>query len=295
MAVRSELGTFLQSRRALLQPEELGLVAFGDRRRVPGLRREELAQLAGVSASYYTRLEQGQAQNASDEVLDAVSRVLRLDGDERAHLHRLARPGRASRLPQPSCETVRRGLVRLLESADDVPAWILGRWGDVLVWNRLGHAMLASHLDFEDPWTPGRRPNVPRMLFLDDATRRLYVDWPAKARSCVAFLRLTAGLYPDDPALPALVGDLSVRSADFACLWAEHPVRPCDFYDYEFDHPLVGRLSLSQEALRTQSVPDQMVIMLTAEAGSPSEESLRLLASLAATHGSRLPQPAPRP
>lgn len=285
MPVRSELGTFLQSRRARLQPEELGLVAFGERRRVPGLRREELAQLAGVSASYYTRLEQGQAQNASDEVLDSIARALRLDVDERAHLRRLARPARSVRRPHGRRETARPGLDRLLDTADDVPAWILGRWGDVLAWNRLGHIMLAPHLEFEDPCTVDRRPSIPRLLFLDDAMRRLYVDWEAKSRSCVAFLRLTAGLFPDDPALPALVGELSVRSPQFATLWGAHPVRHCDFVDYEFDHPMVGRLLLSQEVLKTQADPDQLVVMLTAQAGSPSEERLRLLASLAATPG----------
>ena len=276
----SEIATFLQSRRARLQPEELGLVAYGGRRRVPGLRREELAQLAGVSVSYYVRLEQGQARGASDEVLDSIARVLRLDADERAHLRLLVRPPRQPAVRRPVSEVARPGLAALVAAMDDVPSWVLGRWGEVLTWNRLGHALLAGHRKFEDPDIEGRRPSVPRMLFLDPEMRSFYVDWEGKVRSCVAYLRLMAGRHPDDPVLQSLVGELTVKSPEFAELWCGHQVRHCEPATYEFDHPLVGRLTLAQEVLRPHLDSDQLVVALTAAPGTPSHDALRMLAML---------------
>lgn len=161
---------------------------YGTRRRVPGLRREELALLAGVSVAYYTRLEQGQSLNASDAVLTAIGRALRLDDDEQAHLRRLARPPHRGRLRQHQ-ERLRPATTTLLSSMGDTPAIVLGRHADILAWNRPAHALLAAHLDFDGP----ERPNIARLVFLDPHTRDLYADWPAKARATVAYLRKAAG------------------------------------------------------------------------------------------------------
>ncbi len=280
MEQRSALADFLQSRRARLRPEEAGLVNYGERRRVPGLRREELAQLAGVSVSYYTRLEQGQSQHASDAVLDAIARTLRLDEQEREYLLRLARPGRPPhRAPRP--EQVRPGLRTLIESMPDTPAVVLGRSTDALAWNTLGHALVAGHLDVTSPTRPADRPNMTRLVFLDAHTRELYVDWKGKARSAVAHLRMLAGQSPHDPRLAALVGELTMHSNEFAALWAAHPVRHCEPSPRAFHHPLVGELTLWQETLRPLADDDQMVVLYGAVPGSASEAGLRLLAALA--------------
>src|SRR5580692_192447 len=173
-----ELGGFLRSRRARISPEDVGLRTYGERRRVPGLRREELAQLAGVSVAYYTRLEQGQSRNASDGVLDALSRALQLDGDEIVHLRELARPasGVARRRPRP--ERARPNHRALLHGLGDTPAVLIGRRTDVLGWTPMGHALLAGHLDYAAPDQPGTRPNMIRMVFLDAHMRGLYQDLP---------------------------------------------------------------------------------------------------------------------
>jgi len=280
MEQRAALAEFLQTRRARLTPEDAGLRSYGERRRVPGLRREELAQLAGVSVSYYTRLEQGQSQNASDAVLDAIARTLRLDEQERRHLHNLARPVRTARRP-PRPEKVPPGLRSLIESMPDTPAVLLGRATDVLAWNRLGHALLASHLEWTAPDRPADRPNLSWLAFLDPHTAELYADLPGKRASAVAHLRAVAGQYPDDPRLASLIGELTMRSTEFASRWAAHPVSICEPMPREFRHPLVGRLSLWQEVLRPQ-LPDQLLVLFAAEADSPSAAALRMLAALTA-------------
>jgi transcriptional regulator with XRE-family HTH domain len=190
-----ELGEFLRSRRARLRPEDVGVTTYGGRRRVPGLRREELAQLAGVSVAYYTRLEQGQSPNASDAVLEAIAQVLALDEDEWAHLHRLARPEpRRRRRPRP--ERLRPEVRRMIDSFGDVPALVLGRRCDVLAWNPMAHALIAGHLAADAPVTPEDRPNAARLVFLDPHTRELYADWRRKCRDTVADLRRLTALYP---------------------------------------------------------------------------------------------------
>ena len=201
-------------------------MTYGDQRRVSGLRREELALLAGVSASYYARLEQGQSANASAEVLDAIAGALRLDDAERAHLHELAagtrrRPG--GRRPAP--ERVTAAVRQLVAALGDVPAVVLGRRSDVLAWNATGHALFAGHVTVDGPDHPARRPNMARLMFLDAHTRALYADWPAKARAVVATLRMASGQHPDDPLLAALVGELPVKSPEFAAMWADHRVK----------------------------------------------------------------------
>lgn len=188
------LGAFLRTCRDRMTPEALGLSSYGTTRRVPGLRREELAQLAGLSAGYYTRLEQGQAGRASSQVLDALARVLRLDDVETAHLHNLARGPAISRLEAPDEEEPDSHVLALLHAlGESVPAVLLGRRGDVLAWSRTGHALLAPHLDDDAPRDPDTRPSIPRMFFLDPVHRSLYRNWDELARIHVGYLRLTAG------------------------------------------------------------------------------------------------------
>ncbi|MEF3114780.1 helix-turn-helix transcriptional regulator, partial [Streptomyces chrestomyceticus] len=285
MDTTAELGNFLRTRRAGLQPEDVGLVSYGARRRVPGLRREELAQLAGVSVAYYTRLEQGQSHHASDGVLDALARALRLSPDERAHLRDLARPVRARRRPAVRPEKARPGTLQLLAALGDVPAVALGRRFEVLAWNPAGHALIAGHLDFDSPGRPLDRPNTQRLLFLDPHTRELYPDREAETRRAVAALRMAAGQRPDDQQLAGLIGELSMKSAEFSALWTRHAVSNCSFGVKSFHHPLVGAMELDFEMLQTPDASGQGLLMFTARAGSPSEAALRLLAA------QRLPEP----
>ncbi|MDP9842795.1 helix-turn-helix domain-containing protein [Streptosporangium lutulentum] len=276
-----QLGDFLQARRSRLRPDEVGVPTYGERRRVPGLRREELALLAGVSASYYTRLEQGQSLNASPEVLDAIARALRLDESERLHLHDLARSTqRRGRGRRPAPERVTEATGQLLDALSDVPAIVIGRRGDVLAWNRLGHALFAGHLDPGAVDRPAERPNMAGLVFLDAHTRDLYADWPSKARAVVGNLRLVAGQDPDDAALHALVGELSAKSEDFAAMWADHRVKACAVAVYEMRHPLVGPLTVTQQTLSHGPGPN--IVVATAEAGSPSRTALTLLAQVTA-------------
>jgi transcriptional regulator with XRE-family HTH domain len=274
----SPLGDFLRTRRSQLLPEEAGVPLYGERRRVPGLRREELALLAGVSTSYYTRLEQGQSRNASPEVLDAIARALCLDESERLHLHDLARSAQQrGRRRRPAPERVTEATAQLLDALADVPAIVLGRRSDVLAWNPLGHALFAGDLDPGAPDVPARRPNMARMVFLDAHTRALYVDWPGKARAVVGNLRLVAGQCPDDAALHALVGELCAKSPEFASMWADHRVRACTVATYEMRHPLVGSLTVTQQTLGHGTGGPGVVVATTA-AGSASRAALTLLA-----------------
>ncbi|WP_395295096.1 helix-turn-helix domain-containing protein [Kitasatospora hibisci] len=278
-----DLGGFLRTRRARLQPEDVGLVAYGTRRRVPGLRREELALLAGVSITYYTRLEQGQSRNVSDEVLDAVARALRLDADEHAHLRNLARPTRAAQnRAAERLERVRPAVRQLIGAMTDVPAVVVGRRNEVLAWNPLGHALLAGHLDPAAPDRPADRPNLSRLLFLDPRTRALYPRWETEARAQVAFLRLAAGRHPNDRQLAELIGELSMKSAEFAALWSGHPVHDCLFGAKELRHPVVGGLTLAFEALPLPEAAGHRMLLYSAAPGSSAEAGLRLLAASAA-------------
>lgn len=277
MEKRAELTEFLRTRRARLQPEDVGLRQFGGRRRVPGLRREELAQLAGVSVDYYVRLEQGRTQNVSEEVLGAVAQALRLDDDESSYLRALARPTRARRRPAPRPERVRPGLRRLVEMAGDVPAYVIGRRSDVLAWNRMAAAVFT---DFGA--LPPSERNWARLVFLHGEVPALFDDWETKARESVAYLRLQAGTYPDDPELSSLVGELSVKSETFRRWWADHNVKGKTSGRKRLNHPLVGPIELDYESLLLPGDPDQVLLAYTAEAGSPSETALRLLASWSA-------------
>jgi len=244
------------------------------RRRVNGLRREEVAQLAGVSVDYYVRLEQGRAERVSEAVLDAVARVLRLDAQERAHLYQLTRPVRSNRRPAAP-QRVRPSLRHLLDAMTDAAVYVVGRRTDVLATNHLGAALIA---DFDA--LPVRERNFARFFFSDEAlARELWVDWPAKAADLVAFLRVDAGRHPEDPALAELVGDLSMRSELFRRLWADHPVRDKGHATATVRHPMVGVIELAYEALGVPDDPDQVLVTYSAVPGSSAADALRLLAS----------------
>jgi len=270
----AELSEFLRSRRARLKPEDVGLPDFGRRRRVPGLRREELAQLAGVSVAYYTRLEQGNGRNVSAEVLDSIARALRLTDAEHAHLTHLAKPTAHKKKPAARQQQVRAALRQLLDSMEGVPAYVVGRRTEVLAWNRMAAAVFGDWSEL----APAER-NWARMVFLRPDYRDLFIDWEQKAIDIVCALRMDAGCYPDDPRLSALVGELSVKSAEFRRLWATHDVKEKGYGVKRLRHPLVGELSLSFETFRLADDGDQALITYHAEPDSPSAQSLRLLAS----------------
>ncbi|QXJ23059.1 helix-turn-helix domain-containing protein [Actinomadura graeca] len=274
MAQTGELGEFLKSRRARLQPEDVGVRTYGSRRRVPGLRREELAQLAGVSVAYYIRLEQGNADNVSTEILDAISRALRLDADEHAHLHRLAHPPRW--IPAPGPPRLRAPLQNLLDAIDHAPAYIVGHYTDVVAWNRLTSAVfvdLANVPADERTWSHQIHLNGDYKARLDD-------NWLDVARRNVAYLRFRSGEHPDDPRLRSLINCLRERSPDFGRLWSEHHVTDLTHGEARLVHPEAGRLVLPFETLHLPGDPDLSRLMLyAAEPGSPSEQALRKLAA----------------
>ncbi|GHG08402.1 MULTISPECIES: helix-turn-helix transcriptional regulator [Amycolatopsis] len=273
MAAENSLGEFLRARRAQVGPEELGLPAGGSRR-VAGLRREEVALLAGVSTDYYVRLEQGRERNPSAQVVDALARGLALDEDAAAHLHRLARPEPVRRRRARRPEKVSPNLLRLMDGWPDTPALVLGRCLDVLAHNALGQALFAGHTHSGD---------LVRLVFLDPDAREFYPEWERVAVNTVGGLRAAAGIDPDDPQLIDTVGELSVKSADFRRLWARHDIRQKTHETKRFRHRLVGELELSYEALTVNSAPGQQLIVYQAEPGSPSEAALALLGSLAAS------------
>ncbi|MFJ8697554.1 helix-turn-helix domain-containing protein, partial [Streptomyces roseolilacinus] len=273
------LGAYLRSRRDRVTPADVGLRTYGTARRVPGLRREELARLAGVSVGYYTRLEQDQAGTASPQVLGALARVLRLDPAETAHLHNLARQPAAPRLVRPRPERPHPRVLALLASLGEAaPAVVLGRRGDVLAWNRTGHALVAEHADFDAPRDPARRPSVPRMFFLDPHARDLHRNWDELARIHVAYLRLTAGRYPTDARLAELIGELAMRSGDFAALWARGDVADCTVGTMRLRHPTAGEVDVDYQVWLQPDSPDHRLEVYT-PAGAASADALRLLSA----------------
>lgn len=280
-----QLSEFLKTRRARLSPDEVSTGAFGGQRRVPGLRREELALLAGVSVDYYTRLEQGRARNVSPDILNAVADALRLDPDERTHLHNLAKPASARKRPSRP-QRVGPEMRQALDALTTVPAYIIGRRLDILAWNDLARLLVA---DF--PALPATERNMARLVFLDETAKDLYPDWETKARDTVSNLRLDAGRHPDDPQLASLVGELSLHSADFRQLWADHTVRGRTRGRKRFIHPQLGELVLDYVAMRAPDDPDMTVMIYSAPPGSDAATSLHLLASLTAptTHDKRSP------
>ncbi|MGC0313002.1 helix-turn-helix transcriptional regulator [Kitasatospora acidiphila] len=275
--MENTLGEFLRSRRARIRPEDVGLPSYG-RRRVPGLRREEVAQLAGVSADYYVRLEQGRGPSVSDAVLDAVARVLGLNGVEREHLGLLARPPRDGVRPAaPGGEAgVRPGVRLLLDRMTEVPAFVLGRRMDVIAWNALGDAVNGFAA-----LPPGER-NQAWQAFRNPRARELYPQWPTVAEETVSYLRLDAGRHPDDPRLAELVDELCEHSPEFRRLWADHEVREKSWGRKLLRHPLVGELDFGYETLALPGETEQRLVAYTAEPGSPTAQRLALLASWAA-------------
>ncbi|MGW8362591.1 helix-turn-helix transcriptional regulator [Streptomyces wedmorensis] len=277
----AELGDFLRSHRSRLRPEDAGLppgVSAGTRR-VPGLRREEVALLAGVSTDYYTRLEQGRHPHVSDTVLDAVARALHLNDVERDYLHDLARTtagprrggGRAaSRLPR-----VRPAVHQMLDVLGEVsPVLVVNHRRDVLAANRLGKALIT---DFDA--LPARERNLARFVLLDPASRELYADWYEVAENLVTVLRRAAGSHPEDRLLNEMIGEFVVKVPQFGAWWDSHQVRQCDHGEQRFHHPLVGDLSVHHETLALLGEPGQEICLYTAEPASASAEALRLLAS----------------
>lgn len=271
------LGVFLKTRRDRVTPEDAGLHSYGTTRRVPGLRREELAQLAGVSVGYYTRLEQDQSGTASPQVLDALARVLRLDEAETTHLHNLAHRSGLSRLSRPEPEILAPHVSALLSSlGESVPATVLGRRGDVLAWNRTGHALMAEHLDYDAPTYPETRPSIPRMFFLDPLHRDLYRNWDELARIHIGYLRLTSGRYPDDAKLAELIGELTMHSPDFAALWATGDVADCTTGPMDLRHPTIGDVNVDYQVWLQPDSPDHRMEIYTAS-DNASRDALRLL------------------
>ncbi|MEU2155062.1 helix-turn-helix transcriptional regulator [Streptomyces sp. NPDC019396] len=269
-AAANGLGDFLRARRAQLRPEDAGLPATG-RRRVPGLRREEVALLAGVSADYYMRLEQGRERHPSPQVLDAVGRALRLGDPAVAHLHRLAVSGtrRASRTPR--AEPLSPRLRRLIDGWTDTPAFVLGHSLDFLARNHVADALFAGFTV---------RGNLLSMVFLDPAAHDFFRDWDRAAASSVAALRQAAGTDADDPRLARLVDELCAGSREFRDLWDRHDVHGKDRETKRVRHPVVGDLDLHAEVFTVAGAPTQQLVVYQPEPGSPSACALTLLASL---------------
>jgi transcriptional regulator with XRE-family HTH domain len=276
---RSEIREFLTSRRAKITPDQVGLTAYGPRR-VPGLRREEVAVLAGVSVPYYTRLERGDMSGVSESVLEALARALQLDDAERAHLFDLARAAgpMAKRRRRSAPKQIRPSVQRILDAMTDAPALVQNGRLDILAANRLGRALYSElYLD------PTRPVNHARFTFLDTRAHDFYPDWDRAANDGVALLRAEAGRNPYDRGLTDLVGELSTRSEEFRIRWAAHNVRLHQTGAKHFHHPVVGDLHLTYNRLDLAADPGLTLFTYTAEPGSRSEEALKLLGSWAAT------------
>ena len=272
-----ELADFLRRARAARDPQEAGLPDDGRVRRVRGLRREEVAVLAGVSTDYYTRLEQGRRIVPSTQVIDAIARALGLDDVGHTHLHDLVSVTRAPRpaaRSRSAVQRVRPGLRRLLDSLDAHPALVLGRRTEILGANRMACALFA---DFER--MPGRERNYARWMLLSDDARNLFVDWEVQARNAVEALRLEAGRAPEDRDLIELVGELSVSSPEFRQWWSEHQVHQRTFGSKRLVHPIVGDLTVAFETFELPGDNEQALYIYTAEPGSTSHQAIAILAS----------------
>jgi transcriptional regulator with XRE-family HTH domain len=282
---RSEIREFLTSRRARITPEQAGLRTDGHGpRRVPGLRREEVALLAGVSIAYYTKLERGDTSGVSETVLESLARALQLDEAERAHLFDLARAQTTTARPRRrrSPQRVRPGVQRLLD-AITAPAMVRNSRMDILAANQLGRALYSEM--FANPRLP---VNSARFTFLDPRATTFFIDWDHAADDSVAVLRGEAGRNPYDPHLSAVVGELSTQSEEFRSRWARHDVRYHDTGKKRLHHPVVGDLELAFEVMTLAANPDLTMFAFTAEPNSKSEEALNLLASWTATHSEPL-------
>ncbi|WP_181764438.1 helix-turn-helix transcriptional regulator [Streptomyces albidus (ex Kaewkla and Franco 2022)] len=280
-----ELGRFLRARRTRTSPHQVGLTVGTGVRRTPGLRREELATLSGISIDYYVRLERGKETRPSPSVLDALARALRLDDQEHHHLRELAaRAARYAPEPPPApSRTVRPHLRLLLESMRPNPAYVVSRSMDLLAWNPGGLALYAGL----DDW-PAKQRNLARYLFLHPAARDLFPEWNNQVRACVARLRATAGTAPDAPDLTNLVGELLLKSPDFAKLWERYDVTGRKPAHKTFHHPHVGTITLTAQSMELEGTPGQRFGVYTAEPGTPDHDAMLLLDMTA-------PRSAPHP
>ncbi|MEU6251344.1 helix-turn-helix transcriptional regulator [Streptomyces sp. NPDC047043] len=290
MSTESDIREFLASRRAKITPQQAGLPAYGGNRRVPGLRREEVALLAGVSIDYYVRLERGRLAGASEEVLDAVANALQLDDAERAHLYDLARAAakrparRAKRTRGPLPDSV----LRILRSMTDSPAFIRNGRLDILATNTLGRALYAPLF----PDRTSRTVNIARAKFLTPGGRDFFPDWEVSVNTTVALLRTEAGRSPHDTELTGLIGELVTRSEEFRTAWAKHNVRLHHTGRKSFRHPAVGVITLDFDAMELPAQPGLTLTAYSAAPGTPDHDALQLLAAWAATEEVR-PTPDP--
>ncbi|MEV0894012.1 helix-turn-helix transcriptional regulator [Promicromonospora sp. NPDC050262] len=286
MDTRNDIREFLTTRRARLTPEQIGLPDFGGRRRVPGLRRAEVALVAGMSVEYYVRLERGNAAGVSEAVLEGISRALQLDDAERSHLYDLVRAAnegthRQQRRARPRAQQVRPGVRQLLDAMADVPAFVQNGRLDIIAVNRLGQAV------FSEMYVQPQRPaNFGRFVFLDPRAQGFYRDWGNAARQTVAILRTEAGRAPHNHHLSDLVGELSTRSDAFRTLWASHDVREHRTGVKAITHPVVGDLDLDFEVMDLSSDRGIQLIAYSAAPGSASHDALKLLSSWTATTSS---------
>ncbi len=279
--LNAEIREFLSTRRARITPEQAGLPAYGGNRRVTGLRREEVAMLAGVSVDYYVRMERGGLGGASESVLDALADALRLDEAERTHLYALAEEsgarGRSRHRPAPTA--VRPAVQQMLDAMTDAPAWVRNGRHDILAMNQLARALYSPVLA-----VPGRPANTTRFVYLHpDEARDFFVDYDRIAADAAAMLHLEAGRNPHDKALIALVGELSTRSETFRQRWASHDVKFHRSGQKRLRHPVVGQLDLDFESMELSSAPGLQLNVYTAAAGTPTADALKLLASWAAS------------
>jgi transcriptional regulator with XRE-family HTH domain len=285
----NDVREFLVSRRGRITPDQAGLPAYGGNRRVPGLRREEVALLAGMSVDYYNRVERGNLTGVSESVLEAIARVLQLDEAEHDHLFDLARVANESpaKRRKPAAQKIRPSVQRLLDAMTDAPAWVRNARHDFLAANPLGYALYSEM--FADPVRPA---NNARFVFLNPKSRDFFLDWEDAADGIVAILRSEAGSNPYDRALTDLIGELSTRSQTFRSRWAAHDVRFHRSGLKRLHHPIVGDLTLSYEALELPSDPGLTFLAYTAEPGTASADALRMLASWAATQKQTETHPA---
>jgi transcriptional regulator with XRE-family HTH domain len=284
MSIKDDVREFLISRRANITPEQAGLPAGGTHRRVPGLRREEVAILAGVSIDYYTKLERGKIQHASESVLGAIARALQLDEVEREHLFDLARAaGSTARAPKASTSSVRISVQRMLDSMT-IPAVGYNPSQDLIASNLLGKAMFAPHFEAE-------QPNMARFIFLDSRARDFYGDWDLACSLTAAMLRYEAGRNPLSSELTALIGELSTRSPQFRQSWSERDVHEHRTGNKTIHHPEVGELNLTYDVLELPGEHGLAITTYTAGDSSSSIEKLALLASWAVTHEVGTPNP----
>jgi transcriptional regulator with XRE-family HTH domain len=280
MDTKNEIREFLTTRRARITPEKAGLPTFGSTRRVPGLRREEVSLLAGVSVDYYTRIERGTTSGVSETVLEAIARALQLDEAECAHLFDLARSQQTTSRPRrrSSTQRIRPSVQRMLDAMNGAPAYVRNGRMDILAANELGYAL------YSEMYANPRRPvNSSRFAFLDSRATTFFTDWERAADDAVAILRGEAGRNPHDRDLSDLIGELSTQSEDFRVRWAKHNVRYHDTGLKRIHHPVVGDLELTYEAMILRADTELTMFVYTPEPGTKSEESLQLLADWTAT------------